>query len=176
MNGGKCAWSALIGLLVAFAGGPGLAQSRPAHFEGKIDDHTTMTAGSWEMHGTWSLDIKGDSGKADFTAALDMERADFFFVNPGGNPNDLTVRNAHTHHIAMADGAVSLLANGFRLAGAAALTGNGSTPPFGTSSSLQVDVTGGNLVEFSNVALTFSGDAQKHFGANPIAGVVTGLR
>ena len=49
-------------------------------------------------------------------------------------------------------------------------------PPFGTNSTLQVDVTGGDLVAYSNVTLTFGGDAAKHFGTNPVAGVVSGVK
>jgi hypothetical protein len=52
------------------------------------------------------------------------------------------------------------------------LTGNGATPLFGTNSTVQIDVTGGNLVTYANLALTFTGDATKHFGDQPIAGVV----
>ena len=59
------------------------------------------------------------------------------------------------------------------------ITGNGSTAPFETTpptSTLQIDITGGNLVVFSNVALTFGGAAVKHFGSNPLAGVVSSVK
>ena len=45
----------------------------PMHFSGLINDYTPATingklVGPWEMHGTWSLDLKGRSGLADFSA------------------------------------------------------------------------------------------------------------
>ena len=37
---------------------------------------------------------------------------------------------------------------------------------------MQIDITGGNTVAFSNIKLTFGGDAVAHFGAQPVNGVV----
>jgi len=167
---------AILGVLVLAVGRTGHAQNVPAHFTGLINDHTVPGAGSWELHGVWTLDIQGGSGTADFTAALNMERSDYFFVNPGGDPSNLAVRNAHTHHVAVTAGLVTFIANGFRVTGPATLTGNGATPLFGTNSTLQADVTGGNLVMYSNIALTFTGDAAKHFGSEPLAGVVSAMK
>ena len=57
--------------------------------------------------------------------------------------------------------------------GPATITGNGKfPPPFGTASTLQIDVVGGNSVAFSNVKFTFGGDAAKHFGTQPVNGVI----
>jgi hypothetical protein len=169
-------WVGLVGLLLAADGG-GRAQGNAMHFEGAIHDQTTPAFGSWVIHGSWTLDLKGNSGRGDFTAALSMERADLFFVlSTNSNANDLTVRNAHTHHITMANASVTSTATGFTLNGPASITGNGATPPFGTASTVTVSVTGGALVEFSNVTLTFKGDALSHFGSNPIAGVVVAVR
>ncbi len=167
-------WVALVGVLVVAASSGGQADGhKGVSFSGQIDDVTIATAGSWAMHGTWSLHVKGESDKADFTAAMDMERSDYFYVaTPAADPNSLTTRNAHTHNIAIVDGTVTTIPGGFRVSGPAMLTGNGATPPFGTDSTLQVDVTGGNLVMFSNVKLTFGGNAVAHFGALPISGVV----
>jgi hypothetical protein len=180
-------WLAFVGLLILAVGNRGHAQGGrdssdlrrdgdPVTFRGLINDHTIATAGSWEVHGVWTLDLKGRAGKADFLAELTMERADYWFLtnpNPPADPNSLTARNAHTHHIGMTDALVTALANGFRVSGAATLTGNGATPPFGTSSTVQLDVTGGDLVTYSNIAMTFGGDAVTHFGPNPLAGVVS---
>ncbi|HEY2907993.1 MAG TPA: hypothetical protein VGJ29_18955 [Vicinamibacterales bacterium] len=167
-------WFALVGALVVAAGAGGQAHGRTGvNFSGLVDDVTVANAGSWAIHGVWSLDLKGESGKADFTAALDMERSDLFFVlTPTADPNVPATRNAHTHNIAIVDGTVTSIPGGFRVSGPAMLTGNGATPPFGTDSTLQVDVTGGNLVTFSNVKLTFGGNAVVHFGALPVSGVV----
>jgi hypothetical protein len=184
MRFGRLRWLALVGSVVLLAGGRGQARTAAAAtagsadqsqmtLAGQINDHTIPTLGSWEIHGVWTLNVKGDSGKADFTAALTMERSDYWLVN-SGNPNDPAARNAHTHHVSMNDGLVTMIANGFRVSGPATVTGNGGTPPFGTSSTLQVDVTGADLVAYSNIALTFGGDAASHFGGNRIAGVVSG--
>lgn len=167
-------WVALVGVLVMAASTGGQAHgSKKVHFSGLIDDVTISSVGSWAIHGVWSLDLKGESGEADFTAAVDMERSDYFFVaNPTADPNLLATRNAHTHNIAIVDGTVTSIPGGFRVSGPATLTGNGGTPPFGTSSTLQVDITGGDIVAFSNVKLTFGGNAATHFGSLPVSGVV----
>jgi hypothetical protein len=178
MTLGRFRWLAVLAILVLAVSRSGLAQDVPAHFSGLINDHTVPGAGSWELHGVWTLDIRGESGKADFTAALTMERSDYFFlVPPGGDPSKLAARNAHTHHIAVTAGLVTFIPNGFRVIGPATVTANGATPTtFGTNSTLQVDVTGGNLVMYSNIALTFSGDAVTHFGSEPLAGVASAMR
>jgi len=107
---------------------------------------------------------------------MNMERADLFFVPPpagtGADANNLAVRNAHTHHIGVKDGTVTAITGGFRVTGPAIVTGNGGVAPFGTNNAVQIDVTGSTVVTYSNIALTFSGDAIKHFGNEPIAGVV----
>ena len=178
-------WIALVGLLVvAAAGRPAQAQKddhfNGLHLSGSVSDFTTPTFGAWTIQGVWSLDV---TGHPNFTAELTMERSDLFFgITPTADPNNLATRNAHTHHISVADGMVTAIPGGFRVTGQASetmITGNGSTAPFETTpptSTLQIDVTGGNLVAFSNVTLTFGGAAVKHFGSNPIAGVVSSLK
>jgi hypothetical protein len=67
--------------------------------------------------------------------------------------------------------------------GLADITGNGTAAPFQkppttgviTLSKLQVCITGGTEVTYSNMAMTFASDspaAMKHFGSLPIHGVV----
>jgi len=154
-----------IGLIDQSSGG--------VHFSGVIDDHTIASAGSWEIHGEWSLDLLGASGKANFSAALNMERSDYWLLTTtGANPNSVAARNPHTHDIVVDGGTVTLIPDGFRVTGPALVTGNGSTPPFGSSSTVQVDVTGGDLVSPSNIKLTFGGDAVAHFGSQAFSGVV----
>ena len=191
MGMAKVRWIAVVGLLVLAIGGRGRAQDRDdwRHdrdhdsdrllFNGLIADHTVATAGSWELHGVWTLERKARGTKADFNAALAMERGDFWFLttNPVPDPNSVAARNPHTHHIGLTDGTIVALTNGFRVTGIPYLvTGNGSTPPFGTNSTITIDITGGNLVTYSNIAVTFGGDAAKHFGINPLAGVVSHVK
>jgi hypothetical protein len=78
-----------------------------------------------------------------------------------------------THHLTLVDATVTPLTNGFRVTGPVIATGNGAYPaPCGPNSTLQIDITGGNSVAYSNIQLTFTGDATKHFGTQPINGVV----
>jgi len=165
---------ALVGLFVLSAGTWTRAEAPDGlKLTGFINDYTVASAGSWEIHGAWSLHAKGSSGKADFSAALTMERSDYWLATtPSADPNNPATRNAHTHHIDVTDAAVTAIPNGFRLTGAATITANGSTPPFGTASTIQIDITGGDLVELSNVKLTFGGNAVSHFGAQPLSGVI----
>lgn len=143
----------------------GLADG-PAHkLGGTINDYTAAldAGGPWHVSGEWSLKLKGEGGKGDFAAALSMVRAD--------NP----VRSAHTHHLVLDDAAVTPLPNGFRISGAAVMTSNGNLAGF-SGSTVDIEATGGNLLPFSNVTVTFGGAAVGHFGDQPLHGVVTHQR
>ena len=167
---------------IVLAAGIGATAQPPerTEYRGVINDYTPASvSGPWEVRGSWSLRVKGDSGTADFSAALTMERSDAGIMQSGnGNLNDPMQRKAHTHHITLVDGATTPILNnpnGFRVTGAATITANGDfPPPFGPNASLQIDITGGNTVEFSNITVTFIGDGPVgHFGANPLHGVVS---
>jgi hypothetical protein len=178
----------------------------PEHFSGFLNDYTAATGvgGPWEMHGTWSLKLKGDSGKADFSAVMTMEHPDFWVL---ANPAPITIppttptvdnpglRSPHTHHLTMTDALVSFDASvcpadspsttvRFVVTGQADITGNGTAAPFQTKggvttlSTLQVCITGGTEVPYSNVTLTFvnKAPATGHFGSLPIHGVVRNPR
>jgi hypothetical protein len=170
-----------VGVLALALSISALAQT-PKHmrFRGLFRDYTpannpTTVAGPWEGGGEWSLELKGESDKVEFSAALTMVHSDLGVT--GGDLNTPKARNAHTHHVTLVDGTVEPLTNGFRVTGAAIITGNGVfPPPFGGSSSVQIDITGGNGVTYSNIQMTFSGDAPAHFGAQPINGVVRSAR
>ena len=148
------------------------------HLRGLINDRSAANvkpAGPWDVHGVWSLTLKGDSGKADFSAALSMEESDYWVLANAKDPNDPQLRNPHTHHINVVDAIVTPLPNGgFRLTGGTTtITANGvNPPPFGPNSGVQIDITGGAAVPYSNIALTLLGDATAHFGTQPLEGVV----
>src|SRR5271154_4385004 len=176
----------------------------PAHFSGLIYDYSPetiykKTVGPWEMHGKWSLELKGRSGLADFSAEMTMELSDHAMdvaiangVITNGEPttfDDPETRIPHTHHISMKDVMVSsdtstcppyappVTTNpGFMVMGPARITGNGSPAPFSKNdtvlSTLQVCVNGGSDVPFSNVTLVFGSPASGHFGMQAIHGVV----
>ncbi len=157
-------WRLLCVAVVTLAlGGHGFAQGhRDLRFSGVVNDYTANFdgVGAWHITGEWTLQVKGNSGKGTFTAGLTMSRAS---VEP---------RSFHTHHITLADGAVTLLANGYRISGNAAMAGNGAFAGF-TGAPITVDVTGGNAVPYSNLAITFGGGAAGHFGTGTVKGVVT---
>jgi hypothetical protein len=173
-----------------------LAQApAPDRFSGIFNDYTPATgvSGPWEMHGTWLLKLKGDSGKADFFADMTMEHPDSWVAgNPGPttapNIDNPAARMPHTHHIAMTDAVISSdtsvcqpdnPATIVRLVviGQPSVTGNGKAASFESlgPSTLQVCVTGEALVEYSNLSMLFtptSPAAIKHFGSQAIHGIV----
>ena len=181
---------ALCGALVAQA-------PPPTHFQGLLNDvgPSTVKGGPYEMHGTWSLHLNGQSGTADFSAAMTMETSDYAAVTGTVNPADPSTRAAHTHHIVLRDATVSFdptgcpdlstsppTRTGFKITGPVSIiTGNGNPAPFETTpptSQLQVCVTGASEVEFSNMTLVFlpGSPATKHFGPGAIHGVVVSPR
>jgi hypothetical protein len=153
--------------------------NRPVYLSGLINDFTPgsingQLVGPWEVHGDWSLDLLGTSGRANFSAAITMGRSDQGVVSDGGGDFDTPAgRHAHTHHITLARGVVTPIANGFQVSGIATVSGNGSNPPdFAPLSPVTIVITGGTLVPLSNFQITFGDPADTHFGKNPIHGVV----
>jgi hypothetical protein len=167
----------------------------PRHLSGIINDYTAATgvSGPWEMHGKWSLTMNRESTKADFSAVMTMEHPDSWIaLNPGtsSNPNidNVAARNPHTHYITMTDASVSsdtgvcpvdspLDTGRFVVTGPVNVAANGNPAPFEAkgSSTLQVCITGGTAVEYSNVSLMFidKSAAIGHFGSQAIRGVVS---
>ena len=143
--------------------------SIPNGVSGTISDFSA--GGSWYITAEWSLHVKGQSGKADFSAALTMVRSDLWILTTSADQASETVRGFHTHHVTIADGNVTSLANGFRVSGTAVITGDGNAAGF-SPAPVQVDITGGNAVTFSNIKVTFAGGAVGHFGAQGLDGVV----
>lgn len=182
--------SILVAVLAVAAG----AQAQGPRLErlsGIINDYTAATgvSGPWEMHGKWSLKLKEESGKADFSGFMTMEHSDAWIaLNPGTPPNvdNPGSRSPHTHHITMTDALVSYdtsvcpvnspptTSSGFVVTGQVSITGNGNPAPFEAKgpSTMQVCITGGAEVQFSNVTLVLTGPATGHFGTHDINGVV----
>jgi hypothetical protein len=182
----------IVAALVLAIGLVALAQDPPTpkHFSGTISDYTPQTgvSGPWEMRGTWSLDLKHDAHTADYSVALNMTHDDYWVsiqALPSTVVNDDTAagRHPHTHHISVADGAVSWISdNEFTVTGGVTVTLDGGVTPFAAACeftppnpppcTLAVDVKGGTLVQFSNITMTFSGAPTGHFGPQAIHGVV----
>jgi hypothetical protein len=162
----------------------------PTHMylRGLINDFTpiTTTTGTspWELRGTWSLKMNGESHAAEFFATLTMELSDFGQTVTSVNA---VARSQHTHRITMTSHTVTLNPTDcpsapvgtppyttlIEVTGTADIDANGSPAPFG-SSPLQVCVAGGSNIEFSNVTLVFTGmsGASGHFGSQAIHGLV----
>jgi len=191
MNGSFKWITRFMVVLVLAAGIGALAQApTPRHLSGTISDYTLLNpkaspTGPYEMRGHWSAHLKGNSGKADFSADMAMELSDYWVVASNSNATVDGIRGAHTHHITMTDAMVSFDTSvcpaqspattmGFVLTGPVSITGNGSPAPFEAKgpSTLQVCITGGSEVPLSNVTLAFTGFATGHFGSQPIHGVV----
>ena len=161
---------------------------RRVHLSGLINDYSpsTVSGGPYEIRGQWSLDVNR-SGSADFAADLNMETSDYGISGATQvDPANPATRSPHTHHITITNATVSYDtsvcpvnspptgASGVVIAGTATTTGNGSPAAFESkgSSSLQVCITGGSQVTFSNITLVYTGPATGHFGTQPIHGVV----
>jgi hypothetical protein len=159
----------------------------PIHYVGFINDFTTSTVskGPYEMRGKWTLDLDSRRGTSEFKVEMDMETSDIGATVVAADP---TSRGAHTHHIIMKGTTFSTdisgcpanipatpaATQGFVVTGDAYITVNGGATPFANPNALTVCVTGGELVQFSNITLRFPSTAlaSGHFGTFPIHGVI----
>ena len=182
MKNNSLRWAICSAVVVVLVVGAGvLATPRmPEHFSGVINDYSPASvtpSGPWEIRGPWSVKLKDESGKADFSPAMTMELSDYS-RNPS-NPHSTSGSSSRmqpTHHITIEDGTVTPLpTGGFEVSGPVTITKDGSPAPL-ASSMLFVDITGGTNVEFSNVTLRFEGGATIHFGSQLIHGVVRNAR
>jgi hypothetical protein len=151
-------------------------------FKGQINAYSpqTGTAGPYEIRGPWSLKLDRNTGKVEFSAAVNMELSDGWALTVNKDsttPFDPKARNAHTHHITMsADQVTELSGGGFQISGTATVTLNGGPTPFAQQSPLTIAITGGTDVPFSNITLLFSGPAAGHFGSEVLPGVVRSVQ
>jgi hypothetical protein len=165
-----------VAAAVALASGaPAMAQDAPLRVSGTFGDYVWVEAGAgagpWYVSGEWAAQVKGDSGKADFTGSLLGVRSDLWVLQTSADPANGALRTPHTHHVGLIDADVTVLSNGIRLEGTATITTNGSVAPF-SGSIVRIDITGGNALPYSNIKLTFTGEAAHHFGLQPYEGVV----
>jgi hypothetical protein len=172
--------------------GAGLAPCqdlRVVHFKGLINDYSpsTVAGGPYEIRGVWSLDVQRN-GTATFSADLNMETSDYGIASATAvDPTNPGTRSPHTHHISMNNATVSYdtgvcpanspatTGPGIVVSNTAATTGNGGPATFESKgpSSIQVCITGGTEVDFSNLTLVYTGPATGHFGGQAIHGVVS---
>ena len=180
----------LFGTALMLAAGLAVGQDlRVVYFKGAINDYSpsTVSGGPWEIRGVWSMDVQ-KTGVANFAADLNMETSDYGITSPTQvDPTNPATRSPHTHHITMTNATVSYdttpcpannpptTGSGVVVTGTATTSGNGGPATFESKgpSTLQVCITGGSEVEFSNVTLVYTGPATGHFGPQPIHGVVS---
>jgi hypothetical protein len=187
LSSGVRVFSALLLAASSYA----LAEDRgPEHFGGLINDYTigSVAGGPYEMHGQWSMELHRERGTADFFA--DMTMSSYGTTAAGAEDPTQAGVNPHTHHIRLTGVVMRSEPNEvtdcpayktpttvrFKIDGTLSLmTGNGSVlkgetdPP---TSMLQVCVSGGTEVEYSNITLVFGAPANTHFGMGAIHGVV----
>lgn len=187
---GTAVLTVAFGLTQALAGDRdhGSPDTLPVYFSGLLNDHTPSAAivkgGPYEMHGRWSVAVDERHGTGKFSAVMDMQTSDYGITQGTVNKDDPTTRGAHTHHISMTDGVLTVdwparcpafspaVTEGFAITGTAFVTGNGSPAPFGNPSPFTVCVLGGASVKFSNITVTIGTPASNHFGTQAIHGVV----
>ena len=153
------------------------AQTAPTKFSGLINDYSPETTvsptGPWEMRGSWQLRLVGKSlQKANFSAEFNMELSDYSIVCCDVDPDMPAERMPHSHLIKLVGGQVAQLqGGGFEVTGGTlVILKNGS--PVLSPSTLTIDVTGGTTAPYSNITMTFGGDATGHFGTQPVNGNV----
>jgi hypothetical protein len=179
-----------FGIALIMAAGLAPAQDlRLVHFKGLINDYSpsTVSGGPWEIRGTWFLDVER-SGTANFSADLTMETSDFGISDTTKvDPTNPATRSPHTHHISLTNATVSYdtsvcpanspptTGSGVVVTSTATTSANGNSAPFESkgASTLQVCLTGGSQVNFSNMTLVYTGPATGHFGPQAIHGVIT---
>jgi hypothetical protein len=202
MKGKVFGWAVrFVAIFVLAWGTAALADGRhPVHFKGLINDYThatfvtagvSKTIGPWEIRGKWSLDLHGESGTANFSAALNMELSDYAVLEGVASVDTTDSRKAHTHHITMNNAMVTEdptdcpaspagtpgYTSQLEVNGLADVSGNGGMAF--SQVPLQVCLDGGSAVQFSNITLVFTmpngvaNAAAGHFGSQPIRGVVS---
>ncbi|HET9196043.1 MAG TPA: hypothetical protein VFO21_24360 [Vicinamibacterales bacterium] len=147
----------------------------PLRVSGTFNDYVWVEggagAGAWHVSGEWAAQVRGNSGKGDFTGSLLGVRSDLWVLQTFADPANPALRSPHTHHVGLADADVTILPNGVRLEGVATITANGALAPY-SGSTVRVDITGGNTIRYSNIKMTFTGAGVDHFGPQPYEGLV----
>ena len=163
--------AALAAVVVALSG-QGLAQpAAPKALRGMIHDYLLTNGERWHAAGEWSVQVKGDRTRADFSA--------IFIGVPRDNPPLFPTSVAHTHSVSIIDGQVAVTkdANGnsvLTISGPGTFTGNGNLQAGFSGSQVEVTITGGNTIAYSNFAMVIGAPATSHYGTETFHGVVTG--
>jgi len=169
-------WAAMVATALGASIGARAQNQQHKVYTGVIDAYTPQTTtGPYEIHGPWTLDARLDAPKANFSAALNMDLSDGWVLTKNNGQFEPHSRDIHTHHITLVDADITRTANGFQVAGMATITRNGDPAPV-SPSPLVVEITGGIDVGSSNITLTFASPGSKHFGAEPLPGVIQSVK
>jgi hypothetical protein len=165
--------TALAAVVVALSG-QGLAhQEAPKELRGMIHDYLLTNGERWHVAGEWSLQLKGDRSRGDFSAA--------FIGVPRDNPPLFPTSVAHTHHVSIVRGQVAVTedVNGnsvLTISGPGTFAGNGNLQSAFSGSQVEVTIKGGNAISYSNFEMIIGPPATSHYGTETFHGVVTGQR
>jgi hypothetical protein len=154
----------------------GVDEAPLTHVAGTFNDYVWVEGnqgfGPWHVTGDWSARVNTQSRKGEFIGSLLGVRSDLWVLQTAADPANPALRNPHTHHVSLPDATVTFISNGVRLEGTAIITVNGSVAGY-SGSTVQVEITGGNLIRYSNIKLTFLGTGGvDHFGPQAYEGLV----
>src|SRR5688500_8711869 len=139
--------------MVVMVGGDAYGQESSSRISGTINDYVWVEVGAgtgaWHVTGEWTGLLNRDSGKGEFVASLLGVRSDLWVIQTNSDPANPALRSPHTHHVGLFDAVVSVIPNGVRLTGTAIITSNGALAGF-SGSPVQVDITGGSVIRYSN--------------------------
>jgi hypothetical protein len=165
-----CGVTALVAVVVALSG-LGLAQTAaPKEFRGIIHDYLLTNGERWHVSGEWSLQVKGDRSTGDFSAA--------FIGVPRDNPPVYPTSLAHTHHVSIVEGHVTITKDNagnsiLTISGPGTFAGNGNLQSPFSGSHVAVTIKGGNAISYSNFEMVIGPPAASHYGTETFHGVVT---
>ena len=167
--------SVLVAMAMAMSLHASAQETAQTHVSGTFNDYVQVEAGAgagaWHVTGAWTVKVNPASNKGEFIGSLLGVRSDLWVLLTQADPANPALRTPHTHHIGLLEADVTALSNGIRLEGTAVITANGSAAPY-SGSMVRIDITGGGLIRFSNIKLTFLGTAIDHFGPQPYDGLV----
>ena len=165
---------ASLAAIVVILGVEGLAQpAAPKELGGIIHDYLLTNGERWHVSGEWVLQLKADRSTGDFTA--------MFIGVPRDSPPTNAGSAAHTHFVSIVDGDITVTedANGRKtltVIGAGTFTGNGNLQRAYTGSRVEIRITGGDTIAYSNFGMTISAPASEHYGDETFHGLVTRQR
>ncbi len=162
MNSGRWISRLLSLTFLTLASGTAAMAQFPTHLSGLINDYSpaSVKGGPWEMHGTWTLNLRGRWYTGDFST--DMTMSDYGTTATGAVDPTQGGQTAHVHHIILVDASVKWMKNeaeiaaagcpvfaaptdnnyGFQITGPLRLlTGNGQPAPFDNTSPPQSRLT-----------------------------------